>query len=126
MKTSEMVLDFLRKQGFCPEVDSDNGNIMFKYQMATFLFVNNNEDEEFFQLIMPFIYDVSEDNREIILEAANKINKDIKVVKACIMGESVWLLFENLLDQSPEVGSIIERALNILHGARQQFYDHLR
>lgn len=126
MKTSEMVLDFLRKQGFCPEVDSDNGNIMFKYQMATFLFVNNDEDEEFFQLIMPAICDVSEDNREIMLEAANKINRGIKVVKACIMGETVWLFFENLLDKSPEVGSIIERALNILHGARQQFYDHLR
>ena len=126
MKTSEMVLDFLRKQGFCPEVDSDDGNIMFKYQMATFLFVNNDEDEEFFQLIMPAIYNVSEDNREIVLEAANKINRGIKVVKACVVGEAVWLFFENLLDQSPEVGSIIERALNILHGARQQFYDHLR
>lgn len=126
MKTSEMVLDFLRKQGFCPEVDSDNGNIMFKYQMATFLFVNNDKDEEFFQLIMPAICDVSEDNREIMLDAANKINRDMKVVKACIMGETVWLFFENLLDQSPEVGSIIERALNILHRARQQFYAHLR
>ena len=47
MKTSEMVLDFLRKQGFCPEVD-ENGSIIFKYQMCTYLFINNDEDEEFF------------------------------------------------------------------------------
>ena len=50
-----MVLDFLRKQGFCPEVDENNGNILFKYQMAGFLYINNDEDQEFFQLIMPNI-----------------------------------------------------------------------
>lgn len=42
-----MVLNFLKQQGFCPEVDPDNGNILFKFQMANFLFVNNDEDEEF-------------------------------------------------------------------------------
>jgi hypothetical protein len=33
MKTSERVLEFLKQQGFCPEVDPNNGNIFFKYQI---------------------------------------------------------------------------------------------
>ena len=45
MKTSESVLEFLRTQGFCPEVD-EHGGIIFKYQMATFLFINNDEDTD--------------------------------------------------------------------------------
>ncbi len=126
MKTSEMVLDFLRKQGFCPEVDSDNGNIMFKYQMGGFLFVNNDEDEEFFQLIMPAICDVTEDNREMMLEIANKVNTSIKVVKVAVLGDEVWLFFESILDNSPEVGGIIARGLGILQNARQAFYKHMR
>jgi hypothetical protein len=126
MKTSEMVLDFLRKQGFCPEVDSDNGNIMFKYQMGGFLFVNNDEDEEFFQLIMPAICDVTEDNREMMLEIANKVNTSIKVVKVAVLGDEVWLFFESILDNSPEVGGIIARGLGILQNARQEFYKHMR
>lgn len=125
MKTTEMVMNFLRQQGFCPEVDEDNGNIMFKYQMANFLFINNDEDEEFFQLLMPGIYDVTDDNRDVVLEAANKVNHSIKVVKACVVNDSVWLFFENLLDHTPEVDDIIPRALAILQGARQHFYQEI-
>lgn len=125
MKTTEMVMNFLRQQGFCPEVDEDNGNILFKYQMANFLFINNDEDEEFFQLLMPGIYDVTDDNRDVVLEAANKVNHSIKVVKACVINDSVWLFFENLLDHTPEVEDIIPRALAILQGARQHFYQEI-
>lgn len=125
MKTTEMVINFLRQQGFCPEVDEDDGNVLFKYQMANFLFVNNDEDEEFFQLLMPGIYDVTDDNRDMVLEAANKVNHTIKVVKACIVNDSLWLFFENLLDHTPEVEDIIPRALAILQGARQHFYQEI-
>lgn len=122
-----MVMDFLRKQGFCPDVDEDNGNIIFKYQMCTFIFFNNDEDEEFFQLALPSIFDVTEENRELVLEAANKINSNMKVTKVIIVGDqSVWVVFENLLDQSPEVDNIIPRALSILQHARQEFYEALQ
>lgn len=127
MKTTEMVMDFLRKQGFCPEVDEDNGNILFKYQMSTFIFFNNDDDEEFFQLAFPNIYDVNEENREMVLEAANKVNSSIKVTKIILVGDhSVWAVFENILDQSPEVDTIIPRALGILQHARQAFYEALQ
>lgn len=125
MKTSERVLEFLRSQGFCPEVDSDNGNIVFKYQMLTFLFINNDEDSDFFQLIMPNIYDVTDDNRDIVLEAVNKTNLSLKVAKAAVLDDSVYLFFEILLDQSPEVKDIIPRALGILQGTRQTFYENV-
>lgn len=124
MKTTERVLEFLKTQGFCPEVD-EHGGIIFKYQMATFLFINNDEDEEFFQLAMPHIYQVTDDNRDIVLEAANKTNTSMKVVKISALGDSVWAFFEILLDQSPDVKDIIPRALNILMGARQTLYENL-
>ncbi len=124
MKTTERVLEFLKTQGFCPEVD-EHGGIIFKYQMATFLFINNDEDEEFFQLAMPHIYQVTDDNRDIVLEAANKTNASMKVAKISVLGDSVWAFFEILLDQSPDVKDIIPRALNILMGARQTLYENL-
>ena len=126
MKTSERVLEFLRQQGFCPEVDPDNGNIVFKYQMRTFIYINNDEDEDFFQLALPGIMDVTEDNRELVLEAANKTNFAIKVIKCCIPQDDVWVFFEILLDSSPEVQDIIPRALAILQGAQQQFYQNIQ
>jgi len=125
MKTSEKVLEFLRQQGFCPEVDSDNGNIIFKYQMRTFLYINNDEDEDFFQLAMPAVYDVTEDNREMVLEAINKTNFEVKVAKCCALDENVWLFFEIILDTSPEIQDIMPRALNTLQHTQQKFYSEL-
>ena len=121
-----MVMNFLKEQGFCPKVDEDNGNIIFKFQMCTFVFFNNDEDESYFQLALPQIFDVTEDNRELALEAANKVNQRVKVVKVIIPNESVWALFEVILDESPEVGSIIARGLDILMGARHAFYEALQ
>lgn len=125
MKTSELVLEFLKQQGFLPQVEPDDGSITFKFQMANFVYVNNDEDEDFFQLLMPAIYDVTEDNREMVFEIANRINTSIKVVKTCIVNDTVWLFFEILLDQSPEVDRILPRALQILQGARQHFYQEI-
>ena len=125
MKTTEMVLNFLKEQGFCPQVD-ERGSIIFKYQMSTFIFMNNDEDEEFFQLAYPGIFDVTEENRELVLEAANKVNSRIKVAKVIIPDDDVWVLFEVILDQSPEVSSIIQRGLGILMHARQNFYEALQ
>ena len=67
-----MVLDFLRQQGFCPEVDQNN-NIVFKSEMKTFIFFNNDSDEEFFQLALPGIFDVNEENHDLVLEAYESI-----------------------------------------------------
>lgn len=124
MKTSELVLNFLRSQGFCPEVE-DNGNIYFKFQMRNFLYINNDEDNDFFQLLMPAIYEINEDNRDVALEAANKVNSGMKVAKASVINDNVWLFFEILLDQSPAIEDIFPRALEILQAAQQRFYQEI-
>jgi hypothetical protein len=126
MKTSERVMEFLKQQGFCPEIDPENGNIIFKYQMRTYIFINNDEDESFFQLALPGIVNVTEENRELVLEACNKTNFNMKVVKCCIPHDDVWVFFENLLDSSPEVSDIIPRALAILQRAQIEFYQNMQ
>lgn len=126
MKTSERVFEFLKQQGFCPEIDPENGNIYFKFQMRSYIYINNDEDDAFFQLALPGIYDVTEENRELVLEAANQTNLGIKVIKACIVGNDVWVFFENLLDGTPDIGDILPRALNILQGGQQAFYDNMK
>ena len=123
MTTPQAVLDFLSEEGFRPSVDNDNGNIHFRYEMRSFIFVNNDDDETFFQLVMPGIFDVTSDNRDIALEAANKVNRTTKVAKAVVFDEGVALFYEIILDQNPEVGSVLSRGLGILNFARQKFFE---
>lgn len=123
MTTTKAVLEFLSEQGFRPSVDNDNGNIHFRYEMRSFIFVNNDDDETFFQLVMPGIFDVTSDNRDIALEAANKVNRTTKVAKAVVFDEGVALFYEIILDENPEVGSVLSRGLGILNYARQKFFE---
>jgi hypothetical protein len=122
MKTSEMVLNYLKEQGLCPQVD-DDGDIIFKYQMLTFIYFENDEDEKFFRLALPGIYDVTEDNRISVLEAVNEVNKRLKVAKAFIPDDDVWVSAETLMDDTPELDDFVPRILNILLGSRQKFYE---
>ena len=124
MNAKELVLDFLRKQGFTPTVDERN-NVVFKYQMTTYVFFTDENDDEFFQLTMPAIYDVTEDNRELVLEAANKVNQSMKVIKVIVTQDSVWVLFEILLDETPQVEDIMPRAFRIMEDGRRKFYEQI-
>ncbi len=125
MVPSELMLDFLKQQGFCPEVEEYG--IAFKYQMKNFIFWKNDDDSGFFQLIMPGIFDVNEENINTVLRATNKVNCDIKVAKANVMhGESVWLFFEILIDTNPVLEDLVPRALDILLGTQAAFYKSLQ
>ena len=124
MKTSELMMQFLKKEGLMPEV-MDNNNIIFKYQMRTFMYVENDEDASFFQLMMPAIYDVTDDNRDSVLVAANNITKGYKIVKCVVMDNDVWLSAETLLDSSPQLEDIVPRFLELLINVQQAFYNEI-
>ena len=124
MKTSEMVFNYLKSQGLMPEFD-DRQNIIFKYQMRTFLYFNNDEDEQFFNLTMPRIYDVTDDNRMAVFEAINQVNETTKVVKLTIAGDSVWCATEIMLDSTPEMDDLMPRMLGILMNSQQKFYNEI-
>ena len=125
MVPSELMFNFLKQQGFCPEVEEYG--IAFKYQMKNFIFWKNDDDRGFFQLILPGIFDVNEENINTVLHAANRVNCDLKVAKANVMnGESVWLFFEILIDGTPVFEDLVPRALDILLGAQAAFYKSLQ
>lgn len=121
MKTSEMVFNYLRRQGLVPEYDSKD-NIWFKYEMRNYLFFNNDEDAQFINLTMPRIYDVTDDNRFAVLEAMNEVNETTKVVKLTIAGNSVWCATEIMMDSDPDLDDLIPRLLKILRTAQDKFY----
>lgn len=126
MKTSELVFNYLREQGYRPRTD-ERGNITFEYQNGTFIYCNNDEDKLFFQLALPGIMQVNEGNYYIALEAINQLNNDRKVIKGMILNNtSVWLMAEILLDRTPDVGDLIPRLLNMLMGGWNYFNEKVR
>ncbi len=118
-----MMLEYLQKEGFMPEEESFG--LAFRYQMKNFLFINNDEDPSFFQLVMPGICDVNDENLENVYRTMDALNASVKVAKASIFdGDSVWLYCELLIDSTPNIDDIVPRALGILQHAYNVFYQN--
>lgn len=119
------VFDYLKQQGLVPT--EEEFGISFKYQMADFLILSDDDDQQFFRLTMPGIFSCTPENRLETLEAINITNNDMKVIKATIFGETnVWLFFEQLLDSTPVFDDIIPRGINILLAGQQKFFNVLK
>ena len=119
------VFDYLKQQGLVPT--EEEFGISLKYQMADFLILSDDDDQQFFRLAMPGIYSCTPENRLETLEAINVTNNDMKVIKASIFGETnVWLFFEQLLDSTPVFNDIIPRGINILLAGQQKFFNALK
>ena len=127
-----MMIDFLAEEGFRPH-ETPFG-IAFKKEGFNFLYFKDEDDEQYFRLMMPAIFVVTEDNEETIMRAMNDVNGNIKVVKLYTMemedpdGKkeiSVWVAFEILADSTPELGDIVPRAISLLQGARVAFLSKL-
>lgn len=126
MKLHELLLDFLQEEGYRPQVDPEDGEITFKSEGLTYSFFPDEDDDQYFRLMLPAIYNVDEDNKYEVLEAIDKTNFSIKVAKLYIVHErSVWAAFEILADTTPEMRDIVPRAIVLLRHARQVFYERL-
>ena len=118
------MLEYLRNEGFRPE-ETEFG-ISFRFEGGNYLYFANDDDNDFFQMAYPGIFDIDEDNRIAALEAMNSANTTAKVVKLGIVGDSVWVLFEILMDSTPVLDDIVPRALRMLKNGQNEFYKALQ
>jgi hypothetical protein len=124
MNLKEMMLEYLRNEGFRPE-EADYG-LDFKCEGKNYVFFNDEDDDQYFRLMMPGIFDVTDENRDFVLKALNATNTEMKVVKAYTPVEhAVWLGFEILVDSTPVLSDLVPRALHMLRAAQKTFYEAL-
>ena len=132
MDLNKLMIEYLAEEGFRPH-ETPFG-IAFKSEGLNYLYFKDEDDEQYFRLMMPAIYEVTEDNEDIIMRVMNEVNNSIKVVKLYTMetededgksDNSVWVGFEILADTTPEVKDIVPRALSLLRAARDVFFAKL-
>jgi len=125
MNLKELMLQYLKEEGFCPK--EDEYSIDFKCEGRTFAFLYDKEDDQYFRLMMPNIFEVTDENRDIVLRALNETNASVKVVKAYTpIPQAVWIGFEVLVDSTPVLADIVPRGLNMLRTAQRTFYEEIQ
>ena len=122
MNLKELMMQFLQEEGFCPK-ENEYG-IDFKCEGRNYAFFYDGNDDQFFRLLMPNIFNVTDENRDVVLRALNETNSSMKVVKAYTpVPHAVWIGFEVLVDSTPVLADFVPRALSMLRTAQQAFYE---
>ncbi len=124
MKMTDKMLEELQKQGFLPQ--REDFGIVFKYQMVNYLYFENKEDDEYFNLYIPYIFEVDKENMADVLTTINAINNEMKVIKLVVNDDHVWACFEEELPKDASLEDILPYAVGTLFHARQQFYEQLK
>ena len=127
MNTKTLVSKYLKSKGIVPKKNELGLN--FGYEGWNFLLWNDTEDPLFFRLILPGVFDVTDDNFAEAIMACNNVNWKFKVVKAVLYefedeydkGTSIWICFEQVLDVNPQVEELIPRAIHSLIAAAEAF-----
>ena len=132
MALYDLVLEYLQNKSYCPK-EEDYG-IVFKVEDLNFNYIREPGDDQNFLLCLfaATVTDVNNDIELAVLKAMDETNASVKGVKLYynvggIEGEyrHVWLAFDILLDKTPDIGNIIDRAIFLLLGAREYFYNLL-
>lgn len=125
MNLKELMLNYLREEGFCPK--EEEFGIAFKCEGLNFLFLYDSDDDQYFRLMMPGIFDVTEENFPAVLPALNKVNSEIKVVKAYTpVPDEVWLGFEVVVDSTPVLADFVPRGIAMLRAGQRKFYEAIQ
>lgn len=108
----EKILAAFENLGFNLE-DNESLGYHFYYEGINFLYMYNEDDEDFLNISVPSIYDFEKDNKEKYDELKEKINSTLKYVKAYTLGDSLWIFYERDLLGNEDLEEVIRHM--ILH-----------
>ena len=108
----EKILAAFENLGFNLE-DNESLGFSFNYEGITYLYMYNEDDEDFLNISVPGIYDLEEDNKENYDALKEKINSTLKYFKAYTLGKGLWLFYERDLLGNEDLEEVIRRM--ILH-----------
>ncbi len=127
MTIGGLVSRYLKSQGIVTK-KSDLG-LNFNVEGWNFLLWKDADDPMFFRLILPGVFDVSDEHFAKAIMACNNVNWNYKVVKAVLYeyedgkekGASVWLCYEQQLDSEPNMSELFPHAVHGLLAACDAF-----
>lgn len=122
MNQKEIILDQLKAMGFEPIELGDVGYV-FKYEDMNYLYMPDDDDEQFLRIVIPQLFEVTDENRVAVLEAMHDTGLMLKYAKVCIMYENaVWAIYEYRLTSTDNLAELLEHIIRVLEAAVHVFY----
>ena len=117
----EQILNTFATMGF--QLDEMEGlGYGFRYEGINYIYMPNDDDEDFLNLAIPAISEVTEDNINAALMLMDKLNLTVKYVKANRLGDSIWLFYERELYGGEDLEELLPRMILHLEAAINFFH----
>lgn len=116
----EKILNVFETLGFQLE-EMEGFGYGFRYEGINYLFMPNEDDEEFLNIAIPAILEINEDNVHAAHMLMDKLNSTLKYVKANKLGDSMWLFYERELYGGEDLEKLVSRMILHLEAA-MNFY----
>lgn len=122
MNKKEIVINELKAMGF--ELFELSGvGYYFNYDDINYLYIPDDDDEHFLRIVIPYLFDVTDENRMMVLDAISETNLLLKYTKTCIMYENtVWAIYEHYLNSTENMTELLEHIIRVLEATANVFH----
>ena len=108
----EKILEAFKALGFEME-ELEGMGYGFQYEGKHFLYMYNEDDEDFLNISLPGVLDIDDENNTTFYQVMDKLNGTLKYVKAYKLNDSMWLFYERELFGGEDLKQVLSRM--ILH-----------
>ena len=112
----EKILEAFKALGFEME-ELEGMGYGFQYEGKHFLYMYNEDDEDFLNITLPGVLDIDNENDITLYQAMDKLNGTLKYVKAYTLNDSMWLFYERELFGDEDLKQVISRMILHLEAA---------
>ena len=120
-KNKMAVMNFLKEEGFSPSSESET-RIKFKKEGVTYQIIFDKSDEMFY-VLRGYSATFEPDERIRVLNAANTVNENTKVVKVYCSDDTVYADLEVFCKEPTQFFTIFYKLLNIATNVKSRFAD---
>ena len=93
----------------------------FHYEGKHFIYMYNEDDEDFLNIALPGIMDVDDTDEQTCYQLINKLNAQRMYIKAYLCNDSIWLFYERELFGGEDLKKLLSRMILHLHAGFYAF-----
>lgn len=112
----EKILEAFKALGFEME-ELEGMGYGFQYEGKHFLYMYNEDDEDFLNISLPGVLDIDDENNTTFYQVMDKLNGTLKYVKAYKLNDSMWLFYERELFGGEDLKQVLSRMILHLEAA---------
>jgi hypothetical protein len=120
-----MYVNYLQKEGYVPEIDSD-GDVRFKKEGKTYFIAVDDRDLEFFRIVLANIWEIETEEEYLkVLIACDGATASTKVAKAHTVRSNVWISTEVFVATPEDFEGVFKRCLSAIGTCKDKFVEKM-